>query len=162
MTIVTVLNHHNNLLNSFMQKKRLSENVINSVVYFSPFFAILHICTNTGSPDRLTHPHICSTINPFYTNTRYYDKMHYNEILTATKSPQKKESWGTNIGKTSDTSQTTDAQRKKNCNRGTALRQTVGNIMKTRLFKYIEHFTTKKEKFSDKKHLIFFIFLLKS
>ena len=31
-----------------------------------------------------------------------------------------------------------------------------------RLFKYIENFTTKKGKFSDKKYLIFFIFLLKT
>ena len=36
------------------------------------------------------------------------------------------------------------------------------NITKTRLFKYIENFTTKKWKFSDKKNLIFFIFLLKT
>ena len=33
-------------------------------------------------------------------------------------------------------------------------------IMKTRLFKYTENFTTKKWKFSEKKVLIFFIFLL--
>ena len=35
-------------------------------------------------------------------------------------------------------------------------------ITKTRLFKYTENFTTKKWKFSDKKPLIFFIFLLKT
>ena len=35
------------------------------------------------------------------------------------------------------------------------------HIMKTRLFKYIENFTSKNWKFSDKK-LIFFIFLLKT
>ena len=35
-------------------------------------------------------------------------------------------------------------------------------ITKTCLFKYIENFTTKKGKFSDKKILIFFIFLLKT
>ena len=34
--------------------------------------------------------------------------------------------------------------------------------MKARLFKYTENFTTKKWKFSDKKSLIFFIFLLKN
>ena len=33
-------------------------------------------------------------------------------------------------------------------------------ITKTRIFKYIENFTTKKGNFSDKKNLIFFIFLL--
>ena len=36
------------------------------------------------------------------------------------------------------------------------------DITKTRLFKYIENFTIKKWKFSDKKILIFFIFLLKT
>ena len=36
------------------------------------------------------------------------------------------------------------------------------DIMKTRLFKYIENFTSKNLKFSDKKTLIFFIFLLKT
>ena len=35
-------------------------------------------------------------------------------------------------------------------------------ITKTRLFKYIENFTSKNWKFSDKKNLIFFIFLLKT
>ena len=35
-------------------------------------------------------------------------------------------------------------------------------ITKTRLFKYIENFTTKKRKISDKKILTFFIFLLKT
>ena len=35
-------------------------------------------------------------------------------------------------------------------------------ITKTRLFKYIENFTSKNRKFSDKKTLIFFIFLLKT
>ena len=35
------------------------------------------------------------------------------------------------------------------------------NITKTRLFKYIENFTTKNWKFSDKNSDIFFIFLLK-
>ena len=35
-----------------------------------------------------------------------------------------------------------------------------GYITKTRLFKYIENFTFKNWKFSDKKTLIFFIFLL--
>ena len=35
-------------------------------------------------------------------------------------------------------------------------------ITKTLLFKYIENFTTKKGKISDKKILIFFIFLLKT
>ena len=34
-------------------------------------------------------------------------------------------------------------------------------ITKTRLFKYLENFTTKNRKFSDKKSDIFFIFLLK-
>ena len=34
--------------------------------------------------------------------------------------------------------------------------------MKIRLFKYTENFTNKKGKFSDKKNLIFFIFLLKT
>ena len=36
-----------------------------------------------------------------------------------------------------------------------------GSITKTRLFKYTENFTTKNWKFSDKKILIFFKFLLK-
>ena len=35
-------------------------------------------------------------------------------------------------------------------------------ITKTRLFKYIENFTTKNWKFSDKNSDIFFIFLLKT
>ena len=35
-------------------------------------------------------------------------------------------------------------------------------ITKTRLFKYTEHFTTENDNFSDKKNLIFFIFLLKT
>ena len=35
-------------------------------------------------------------------------------------------------------------------------------ITKTRLFKYTENFTKKKWKFSDKKILIFFTFLLKT
>ena len=35
-------------------------------------------------------------------------------------------------------------------------------ITKTRLFKYIENFTSKNGKFSDKKTLIFFIFLPKN
>ena len=35
-------------------------------------------------------------------------------------------------------------------------------ITKTRLFKYTENCTTKKRKFSDKKILIFFMFLLKT
>ena len=36
-------------------------------------------------------------------------------------------------------------------------------ITNTRLFKYIENFTTKEKKeFSDKKNLIFFLFLLKT
>ena len=35
-------------------------------------------------------------------------------------------------------------------------------IPKTRLYKYTEKFTTKNWKFSDKKILIFFIFLLKT
>ena len=35
-------------------------------------------------------------------------------------------------------------------------------ITKTCLFKYTENFITKKGKFSDKKNLIFFIFLLKT
>ena len=35
-------------------------------------------------------------------------------------------------------------------------------ITKTRLFKYIENFTTEKGKFSDKKFWYFFIFLLKT
>ena len=35
-------------------------------------------------------------------------------------------------------------------------------ITKTRLFKYIENFTSKNWKFSDKKTLIFFLFLLKT
>ena len=35
-------------------------------------------------------------------------------------------------------------------------------ITKTRLFKYTENFTRKNGKFSDKKTLIFFIFLLKT
>ena len=36
------------------------------------------------------------------------------------------------------------------------------HIMKTRLFKYTENFTTKKWKFSDKKILVFFLFLLET
>ena len=36
------------------------------------------------------------------------------------------------------------------------------HITKTRLFKYIDNFTTKNLNFSDKKSLIFFIFLLKT
>ena len=36
------------------------------------------------------------------------------------------------------------------------------SITKTRLFKYIENFTSKNIKFSDKKNPIFFIFLLKT
>ena len=36
------------------------------------------------------------------------------------------------------------------------------NISKTRLFNYIENFTTKNWKFSDKNNDIFFIFLLKN
>ena len=44
--------------------------------------------------------------------------------------------------------------------RGTKRRR--DDITKTRLFKYIENFTTKNWKFSDKKTLIFFIFLLKT
>ena len=36
------------------------------------------------------------------------------------------------------------------------------HITKTLLFKYNKNFTTKKGKFSDKKNLIFFIFLLKT
>ena len=36
------------------------------------------------------------------------------------------------------------------------------NITKTRLFKYIENFTSENIKFSDKKNWIFFIFLLKT
>ena len=40
--------------------------------------------------------------------------------------------------------------------------ETDQNIMKTRLFKYIENFTSKNWKFSDKKLLLFFIFLLKT
>ena len=39
--------------------------------------------------------------------------------------------------------------------------ETITTITKTRLFKYIENFTTKNWKFSDK-NLIFFIFLLKT
>ena len=35
-------------------------------------------------------------------------------------------------------------------------------IMKTRLFKYTEKYTTKKWKFSDKKKRNYFIFLLKT
>ena len=35
-------------------------------------------------------------------------------------------------------------------------------ITKTRLFKYIENFTSKNKKNSDKKNLIFFIFQLKT
>ena len=35
-------------------------------------------------------------------------------------------------------------------------------ITKTRLFKYTENFTTKKWQISDKKKLIFFIYLLKN
>ena len=35
-------------------------------------------------------------------------------------------------------------------------------IMKTCLFKYIKNVTSKNIKFSDKKNLIFFIFLLKT
>ena len=37
----------------------------------------------------------------------------------------------------------------------------VNAITKTRLFKYTENFTTKNDNFSDKKILIFFIFLHK-
>ena len=36
------------------------------------------------------------------------------------------------------------------------------SITKTRLFKYIENFTTKKRKFLDKKNWYLFIFLLKT
>ena len=39
---------------------------------------------------------------------------------------------------------------------------TVRTITKTCLFKYTENFTTKKWKFTDKKSIIFFIFLLKN
>ena len=35
-------------------------------------------------------------------------------------------------------------------------------ITKTRLFKYIENFTSRNIKFSDEKNLIFFLFLLKN
>ena len=35
-------------------------------------------------------------------------------------------------------------------------------ITKTRLFKYTENLTAKTQKFSDKKNLIFFLFLLKT
>ena len=35
-------------------------------------------------------------------------------------------------------------------------------IMKTHLFKYIEQFTSKNWNFSDKKILIFFLFLLQT
>ena len=38
----------------------------------------------------------------------------------------------------------------------------VQSIAKTRLFKYIENFTSKNLEFSDKKTLIFFILLLKT
>ena len=44
---------------------------------------------------------------------------------------------------------------------GAALKGKYVSITKTRLFKYIANFTTKKWKFSDKKNLILFIFLLK-
>ena len=40
--------------------------------------------------------------------------------------------------------------------------QNIDNITKTVLFKYTENFITKRWKFSDKKILIFFIFLLKT
>ena len=43
-----------------------------------------------------------------------------------------------------------------------SLPEEIGNITKTRLFKYIEIFTTKNWKFSDKNSDIFFIFLLKT
>ena len=36
------------------------------------------------------------------------------------------------------------------------------HITKTRLFKYIENLTSKNSKFSDKKNLVFLIFLLKT
>ena len=36
------------------------------------------------------------------------------------------------------------------------------SFMQTRLFKYIENFTSKNWNFSDKESLIFFIFLLKT
>ena len=41
-------------------------------------------------------------------------------------------------------------------------KSTIGSITKTHLFKYIEKFTSKNWKFSDKKPMIFFIFLLKT
>ena len=47
-----------------------------------------------------------------------------------------------------------NARTKKNFNRGIALERF---IMKTRLFKYIEHFTAKNGKFSDKNSDIFHI-----
>ena len=44
----------------------------------------------------------------------------------------------------------------------TLLKLVIYLITKTRLFKNTENFTNKKWKFSDKKILIFFIFLLKT
>ena len=41
-------------------------------------------------------------------------------------------------------------------------RLNLSSITKTCLFKYTENFTTKKRNFSDKKTLIFFLFLLKT
>ena len=46
--------------------------------------------------------------------------------------------------------------------RGRSLKDGHVCITKTRLFKYIENFTSKNWKFSDKKTLTFFIFLLKT
>ena len=52
--------------------------------------------------------------------------------------------------------------RKQNANVWRRFQCNLIRITKTCLFKYIENFTTKKWKFSDKKILIFFIFLLKT
>ena len=52
--------------------------------------------------------------------------------------PQKKESWEINNDKTNATYETSDAQRKKNCNRGTALEQLVGKLLGS-----LNHFFTR-------------------
>ena len=48
---------------------------------------------------------------------------------TALPRHQMKERWETNNDKTNATYETTDAQTKKNCNRGTALEQSVEKIL---------------------------------
>ena len=58
--------------------------------------------------------------------------------------------------------QTANAQSDQGLHRDCLQTESLDTITKTHLFKYIENFTSKNGKISDKKTLKFFIFLLKN